>query len=682
MVTKEQQASTATSLTGAPIIRLDAVSKVYKTGSGDFTALDNITLDIKRGEFVGVIGKSGAGKTTLLNMISGVSEVSSGDVLYFPDASSGATGDPQHLNRMSEDELAAWRGTNLGIVYQSFELLPSLDLVNNIMLPQDFAGIYQRQVSRERAMELLEIVELTEHAYKLPAHISGGQKQRVAIARALVNDPQLIVADEPTGSLDSVTAETILAIFEKLVARGKTIVMVTHDGSFASRFDSVARIADGVLLSEHHRTVTASHGHGTATPETADETADLELEPADEPSAELAHLPQVTVASNGVARPGSAATSIALPPQGPAIVLENVVKTFVNAAGSFTALKGIDLALNYGQFISIVGKSGSGKSTLLNMLTGIDHPTSGKVIIGGQDIYALSESERAHWRGRNMGIVFQFFQLLPMLTLLENVLLPMDFSNTFAPSERPQRALELLRMVDLDKHAHDLPASVSNGQQQSAAIARSLATDPPIIVADEPTGNLDSRSARNIIRMFRELSAQGKTILIVTHDPSLTSLTDQTVIIADGEIIDRTVATALPMLDHPLLLQATRMAERRTYATGELILSQNQHVDYLFMVDSGAVDVVITRAQEPEVSVVRLGPGKYFGEVELMGDGRSVAGIRVSPNGPATVAVLPRAEFLDLIKTSPAAYEKLTELADSHREENTAHRHSQKEPLA
>ncbi len=324
----------------------------------------------------------------------------------------------------------------------------------------------------------------------------------------------------------------------------------------------------------------------------------------------------------------------------------NVVKTYVNAAGAFTALKGIDLQLHYGQFISIVGKSGSGKSTLLNMLTGIDHPTSGQVVIGGQDIYKLSESDRARWRGRNMGIVFQFFQLLPTLTLLENVL-SADGLQQHVRRQRAGRSgpSELLGLVGLADHIHDLPASVSNGQQQSAAIARSLATDPPIIVADEPTGNLDSRSARNIINLFRKLSEEGKTILIVTHDPSLTRLTDQTVIIADGEIIDRTIADALPMLDHPLMLQATQMAERRTYQSrARLIIHQNEPVDYLFMVDSGEVDVVITRPPEPDVSVAHLGAGQFFGEVELMGDGRSVAAIRAAVRwpGPAGTAAAQR----------------------------------------
>lgn len=663
----EPDAGDAPSQTQAdPIISLIHVRKLYHTGSGDFAALSDVSLDVPRGAFLGIVGKSGAGKTTLLNMISGVSEVTSGDVLFHPPDRGGTSG-PVYLNRLSEDELAAWRGRNLGIVYQSFELLPSLDLVNNIMIPQDFAGLYQKPLTRERALELLDIVELSEHAYKLPAHISGGQKQRVAIARALVNDPLIIVADEPTGSLDSVTADTILRIFDKLVAQGKTIVMVTHDNGLVPHFSRVERISDGVLVSPQ-APITGLTATAQSEPPVSADTGE------DDPSPGNGHATDAGfIAANDRSRNGTGADLDALYRE-PAIVLQDVVKTYVNAAGAFTALKGIDLNLHYGQFISIVGKSGSGKSTLLNMLTGIDHPTSGKVIIGGQDIYKLSESERSRWRGRNMGIVFQFFQLLPTLTLLENVLLPMDFTNTFAAAERPDRAMELLRRVGLEDHAYDLPAAVSNGQQQSAAIARSLATDPPIIVADEPTGNLDSRSARNIIEMFRELSEQGKTILIVTHDPSLTRLTDQTVIIADGEIIDRAIADALPMLDHPLMLQATQAAVRRTYQPGEMILRQNEAVDFLFMVDSGAVDVVINRPRTPEINVARLEAGHFFGEVELLGDGQSLAGIRAAADGPVQLALLPRAEFLELMKASPPAFEALSRLAATRRDENIAHK--------
>lgn len=220
------------------------------------------------------------------------------------------------------------------------------------------------------------------------------------------------------------------------------------------------------------------------------------------------------------------------------IDMRGIVKTFKNAAGEFTVLKGIDLTIHRGEFVSIVGKSGSGKSTLLNMITGIDHPTDGRMIIGGTDIYTnVTESQRSKWRGRNLGIVFQFFQLLPMLTLLENVMLSMDFADMYDFDERPERALEMLKLVGLEKFANKLPVLVSTGQQQLAAIARALACDPPLLVADEPTGNLDSKSANIIIDLFEELSRRGKTVVMVTHDPSLTSRTTRNITIADGKLI-------------------------------------------------------------------------------------------------------------------------------------------------
>ena len=633
-----------------PIIQLRHVRKTYSTGSGGFTALNDINLDIFPGEFLGIVGKSGAGKTTLLNMISGVSEISAGEVLFQREEAA------MPLHMMSEDELAQWRGHNLGIVYQSFELLPMLDLVNNVMLPQDFSGLYQPAISRERALELLDIVEIKEHAYKLPAHISGGQKQRVAIARALVNDPPIIVADEPTGNLDTNTAATIFHIFEKLVAQGKTVIMVTHDSNLGRRFSRRLQIVDGELLD----------GDGQKAMAVTTTTAPLTT-------------PQHT-SENGNSNGRTATTYRGRADQQvydtskPAILLNEVVKTYENAAGKFTALKGIDLSLNYGQFVSIVGKSGSGKSTLLNMLTGIDHPTSGEVMVGGQHIYQMSESKRALWRGRNVGIVFQFFQLLPTLTLLENTILPMDYCNVHPVSERPSRALELLKMVGLEEQAYDLPGAVSNGQQQSAAIARSLATDPPIIVADEPTGNLDSRSANIIIDVFQELASRGKTILIVTHDPSLTSRTDQTVIISDGELVDRTIARALSFLDHPLMLQATKRAERRTFAPGATIVRQGEPVPHFFMIAEGEVDIVVQNPAGEQVEVARLGRRQFFGEMELLnGDGRSQATAQVSANSPAELLLLQPEFFHKLLKESPTALRTLHDIAQQRQTENKTH---------
>ena len=359
------------------------------------------------------------------------------------------------LGSMDEDQLAEWRGQNVGIVYQSFELLPQLDLVDNIMIPQDFCGRYRPQVSYQRALELLELVELSEHVYKLPAHISGGQKQRVAIARALVNDPPLILADEPTGNLDTATAETIFQLFERLVEAGKTILMVTHDSSLATRCSRTLYISDGELDSRSPQdTENDRRGFSPAGGKTGPrlETGNGQAIPLPETAVIVGDEP-------GNARQPDQQAQVA-------ITLRDVVKTYVNAAGSFTALRRINLQMNYGQFVSIVGKSGSGKSTLLNMLTGIDHPTSGQVIIGGQDIYKMSESKRALWRGRNMGIVFQFFQLLPTLTLLENTMLPMDYCNVFPASERPQRALELLKMVGSGRAGAQ---AAGDGLQRAAA---------------------------------------------------------------------------------------------------------------------------------------------------------------------------------------------------------------------
>jgi putative ABC transport system ATP-binding protein len=222
------------------LIQIRDLTKKYKTAAGEMTALKGIDLDILPGEFVSIIGKSGAGKTTLVNMITGVDHITSGEVTV-----GGVS-----LHHMSENQLALWRGRTLGVVYQSFQLLPHLSLLDNILLPMDFCGLYNPIKSPERAMELLREVELEEHARKLPSAISGGQQQRVAIARALANDPPIIVADEPTGRLDSLTAEVIFEIFERLVAQGKTIVMVTHDQTLSQRVSRNLWIADGQIVQD------------------------------------------------------------------------------------------------------------------------------------------------------------------------------------------------------------------------------------------------------------------------------------------------------------------------------------------------------------------------------------------------------------------------------------------------
>lgn len=351
------------------------------------------------------------------------------------------------------------------------------------------------------------------------------------------------------------------------------------------------------------------------------------------------------------------------------IEIQSVVKTFSNAAGEFTALRGIDLTFKEGEFVAVIGKSGSGKSTLLNMFTGIDHPTTGKVVVDGVDIYAMSESKRSLWRGRNLGIVFQFFQLLPMLNLLENVMLPMDYVGMYQVNERPKRAMELLRMVGLEEQAQKLPRAVSTGQQQSAAIARALSTDAPIIVADEPTGNLDSRSADHIIDLFSELSSQGKTIVMVTHDSSMTKRTSRTVVISDGVIVNETIAQSLPLLPQSLMRELSKKVEKLYFQPGETIIRDKESVDKFFMIAKGDVDVVLHGRGKDDWVISRLGMNDFFGEMELLRGGKSVASVRASADGPVELLAFARQDFNWLMQESPLTEQAIGSIVQKRLEE-------------
>jgi putative ABC transport system ATP-binding protein len=218
------------------------------------------------------------------------------------------------------------------------------------------------------------------------------------------------------------------------------------------------------------------------------------------------------------------------------ISLHDVTKTYETPAGKFAALKNIDLEIQPGQFVGVVGKSGSGKSTLLNMVAGIDRPSSGYIAVAGTTIHGLPENKLAAWRGRNVGFVFQFFQLLPTLTAAENVTMPMDFSKTVPFRERRKRAIALLERVGVGPHADKLPATLSGGEQQRVAIARALANDPPLVLADEPTGNLDSVTATAILDLFRDMANRGTTVVIATHEADIARVIDRRIEIADGAI--------------------------------------------------------------------------------------------------------------------------------------------------
>lgn len=220
----------------------------------------------------------------------------------------------------------------------------------------------------------------------------------------------------------------------------------------------------------------------------------------------------------------------------PLIALRKVEKNYSTPAGSFPALREVDLDITAGEFVALVGRSGSGKSTLLNLIGGIDRPSHGEVIVAGSAVHQVPENALARWRGKTVGVVFQFFQLLPTLTISENVMLPMDFCNTRPAKERRAYALELLEQMGIADQADKLPSSLSGGQQQRAAIARALANDPPIIIADEPTGNLDSETSRAVLDLFRSLAERGTTVVIATHERDISGVIDRTVELVDGRI--------------------------------------------------------------------------------------------------------------------------------------------------
>lgn len=222
---------------------------------------------------------------------------------------------------------------------------------------------------------------------------------------------------------------------------------------------------------------------------------------------------------------------------GHAVQVSDVVKTYPLSAGEVIAVDHLSLDIAHGEFVAVVGRSGSGKTTLLNLLAGIDRPTSGTVHAAGADLGSLSESGLATWRGQNVGLVFQFFQLLPTLTVVENVMLPMDFAKKIPVGERRDRAQHLLERVGVGDQADKLPATLSGGQQQRAAIARALANDPALLLADEPTGNLDSTTAEAVLALFADLHTDGRTIVVVTHERDIRSIVGREVTLVDGRVV-------------------------------------------------------------------------------------------------------------------------------------------------
>jgi putative ABC transport system ATP-binding protein len=345
--------------------------------------------------------------------------------------------------------------------------------------------------------------------------------------------------------------------------------------------------------------------------------------------------------------------------EGPGIELRNVVKTYVTGGGTFTALRGINLQTSPGEFVGIIGKSGSGKTTLISMITAIDRPTSGEVLIGETAVHTLSEGQAAVWRGGALGIVFQFFQLLPALSLLQNVMLPMDFCGIIPRRQRKQRAMTLLDRVGLVDQAHKLPSAVSGGQQQRAAIARALANDPPILIADEPTGNLDSRTAESVFGLFEELVREGKTVVMVTHDNDLARRVNRVAMVVDGDVVNQYVVSALPTLNLDGLSFAQSRFVPITIPAGAIVIRQGDEADRFYIITSGQAEVLLEHPGGQEILVDTLGPGRYFGEIALLQGGRRTATVRASAAGPVEAVTLDGPAFEAVIGASEATREEM-----------------------
>lgn len=338
----------------------------------------------------------------------------------------------------------------------------------------------------------------------------------------------------------------------------------------------------------------------------------------------------------------------------PLIQLNEVYKAYQTDAGGFMALKGINLEIDHGEFVGVIGKSGCGKSTLINMITGIDSPTSGEVWVAGEPIHRLNQNQIARWRGDNLGVIFQFFQLLPGLTVLQNVMLPLDLRGGYDATISRKRAMELLELMDIAEHAHKKPSEISGGQQQRVAIARSLIIDPAVLVADEPTGSLDSVTSENIFQIFERLIEEEKTtILIVTHDAEQAQRVQRTILLTDGEIVNEWVAKALPGLSHQDMLKVTRELEPLEFLPGSTIIEQDTIPDRFYIVAEGVVNVYLHRPDGREVFVDRLGPGVFFGEMALLRNSLRAASVSAGNEGPVKLVTLDEEDFDKLVADTP-----------------------------
>ncbi len=486
------------SLLATRIVRVQDVKKTYFRGGEPLHALNGVDFWAERGDYVSIMGPSGSGKSTLFNMIGGLDKPNAGRVFI----------DEVDIAALDTVELAWLRCHKIGYIFQSFNLIKVASALENVMLPMTFAGMLHAD-AQDKAVDLLRKVGLGSRLLHKPAQMSGGQQQRVAIARALANSPAIVLADEPTGNLDAATGAQIIELLRQVNEEmGVTVITATHDHKMLTVSDRIAWIRDGRLA---------------------------RYEARDQLAIEEGHI--------GSAPPGAPVAATAVPagqePDAggePIVSARGVRRQYSIGGETVWALDGVDLDIRRGEYLSIMGPSGSGKSTLFNMIGGLDKPTEGSVRIDGQDTTHMDPFEVAFLRCSKIGFIFQTFNLIPVMTALENVMLPLTFSG-MPDADAARRAAALLDQVGLGHRADHRPEELSGGQQQRVAIARALANEPELILADEPTGNLDLKTGAEIIALLSDLCRQqGVTVISATHDHKMLAASDRVVYLVDGRI--------------------------------------------------------------------------------------------------------------------------------------------------
>ena len=567
-----------------PIVLCDSLLKIYQFGDVEVVALQGLDLKVAQGEMMALVGPSGVGKSTLLNVLGGLDTPSAGDVQV-------AGWD---LRRMTDRERVEYKRRVVGFVWQqpARNLLPYLSARENIELPMEHNGV-GAAVRKARALELLDVIGLADRADFRPDRLSGGEQQRVALAIALANRPPLLLGDELTGQVDSKSAMRVLDALRAInQAYGTAVIIVTHDPLVASRVDRVVTMRDGRTSTEIRRHVNqeeqtdTTHPVDTPPPHVQekewvilDPVGRLQLPRTYVNTLEMRERVRVHLGPDHISlwpdkadkqHPGDEPRAIDDPatssgqagPQadaaplwsvsgdqslsglgtgrwesGVSIVVEDLTRTFELAGTSVHALQEVTLEIPASSMSTIKGPSGSGKTTLLNLVAGLDEPTAGAIRLDGRLLSSMSPEERIQLWRRRIGYIFQTFGLLPFLTVEENVQIPLRLLRT-PRQERRALVVDALEMVGLTDRARHRTYELSGGEQQRVAIARALVKHPTLILADEPTGQLDSLTGASIIALLKQIVIQtGVTVVIASHDPTVHEAADLIFELKDGRLV-------------------------------------------------------------------------------------------------------------------------------------------------